>query len=244
MANTLRIKRRAAGGSSGGPSSMANAELAFNESDNILYYGFGTGGTGGSATQADPIGGSGAFTTLTTNQTISGNKTFTGTVDLSGATVSGNTTFGDNLTVSGNLTVDGTTTTVNSTTVSVDDKNIELGSLASSTVATADVNGAITNSNTVTLDNPSATITTGLVVTGTGISGFVTVSSITSQTGSAVTLVLSSEQSIGDNVQLTFTSQPTNNTADGGGFTLKGETDKTFNWVNSTNSWTSSEDLI
>ncbi|ADD95167.1 hypothetical protein, partial [uncultured phage MedDCM-OCT-S04-C491] len=36
---------------------------------------------------------------------------------------------------------------------------------------------------------------------------------------------------------------PTDNTADGGGITLKGATDKTFSWVNSTNSWTASEHI-
>ncbi len=61
MSNTLRIKRRAAGGAAGAPASLANAELAYNEQDNILYYGFGTGGAGGTATSATPIGGPGAF---------------------------------------------------------------------------------------------------------------------------------------------------------------------------------------
>lgn len=69
--------------------------------------------------------------------------------------------------VAGNLTVNGTTTTVNSTTISVDDKNLELGSVAA----------------------------------------------------------------------------PDNTTADGGGITLKGATDKTFNWVNATSAWTSSEHM-
>ena len=70
-----------------------------------------------------------------------------------------------NARIRGDLTVEGTTTTVNSTVVTIDDKNIELGSVAS----------------------------------------------------------------------------PTNTTADGGGITLKGATDKTFTWINSTSSWTSSE---
>ena len=61
MANTIRIKRRAAGVGAGAPSGLANAELAYNEGDNILYYGFGTGGVGGSATQVIAIAGSGAF---------------------------------------------------------------------------------------------------------------------------------------------------------------------------------------
>ena len=79
MANTLRIKRRAAGGAVGAPSSMANAELAFNEQDLTLYYGQGTGGTGGSATAAIAIAGTGAFVSLVGSQTITGTKTFNGT---------------------------------------------------------------------------------------------------------------------------------------------------------------------
>ena len=47
----------------------------------------------------------------------------------------------DNITITGNLTVNGATTTVNSTTVSVDDKNIELGSSDSPTDTTADGGG-------------------------------------------------------------------------------------------------------
>ena len=170
MANTIRIKRRAAGGSTGAPSSLENAELAYNESDagnGILYYGFGTGGAGGSATSIVAIGGDGAFVNLTGTQTVSGNKTFTGTVDLSGATLSGNTTFGNNLTVTGDLTVNGTTTTIDTQTLDVKDKNITLGDVAT----------------------------------------------------------------------------PSDATADGGGITLKGATDKTFNWVDATDSWTSSEHI-
>ena len=46
-----------------------------------------------------------------------------------------------NITIDGNLTVNGATTTINSTTISVDDKNIELGSTASPTDTTADGGG-------------------------------------------------------------------------------------------------------
>jgi hypothetical protein len=85
---------------------------------------------------------------------------------LSGATFTG-AVSGTSLTLSGDLTVNGTTTTLNSTTISVDDKNIELGSVAT----------------------------------------------------------------------------PSDATADGGGITLKGATDKTFNWVDATDAWTSSEHI-
>ena len=78
-----------------------------------------------------------------------------------------NVTIGSNLTVGGDLTVNGTTTTINSTTLTVDDKNIELASVAT----------------------------------------------------------------------------PTDVTADGAGITIKGTTDKTFNWLDATDSFTSSEHI-
>jgi len=98
MANTIRIKRRAAGDGAGAPSSLANAELAFNESTNILYYGTGTGGAGGSATQVIAIGGSGAVVGLAGDQTITGNKTFSGTVALGGSATATTQTAGNNST--------------------------------------------------------------------------------------------------------------------------------------------------
>lgn len=75
MANTVRIKRRASG-SPGAPTSLENAELAFNEVDDVLYYGKGTGGAGGSATAIEAIGGKGAFVARSGDQTVGGEKTF------------------------------------------------------------------------------------------------------------------------------------------------------------------------
>jgi hypothetical protein len=45
------------------------------------------------------------------------------------------------------------------------------------------------------------------------------------------------------NIILGDTASPTDVTADGGGITLKGATDKTFNWVDATDAWTSSEHI-
>jgi hypothetical protein len=80
MSNTIRIKRRANGGGAGAPATLANAELAFNEQTNILYYGTGTGGAGGSATSIIAIAGNGAFVDVTSAQTIAGVKTFSSTI--------------------------------------------------------------------------------------------------------------------------------------------------------------------
>jgi hypothetical protein len=87
MANTIRIKRRASSGGAGAPTTLDNAELAFNEASNILYYGTGTGGSGGTATSVIAIGGNGAFVDTSTTQTVGGTKTFSNTITGS---VSGN----------------------------------------------------------------------------------------------------------------------------------------------------------
>ena len=55
--------------------------------------------------------------------------------------VTGNVGIASNLTVTGDLAVNGTLTTINSTTVTVDDKNIELASTASPNDTTADGGG-------------------------------------------------------------------------------------------------------
>jgi hypothetical protein len=45
------------------------------------------------------------------------------------------------------------------------------------------------------------------------------------------------------NIILADVETPTDTTANGGGITLKGATDKTFNWVDATDAWTSSEHI-
>lgn len=84
MSNVIRIKRSTGATA---PPSLANAELAFAEGTTgggTLYIGVGTGGVGGTATAIVPIGGPGAFPTLTggTGQTISRDTTFSGAVTL------------------------------------------------------------------------------------------------------------------------------------------------------------------
>ena len=165
MPNILRLKRRESG-AAGAPSALKQSEPAYNEVDDTLYLGVGSGGGGGNAASIKAVAGAGAFVSKTGNQTISGDKVFTGLVDLSGATIP-SLSLSQNLTVVGNLIVQGTTTTVSSTTITVADKNLELGKVSS----------------------------------------------------------------------------PSDTTADGGGLTLLGDNPHTFNWVNNTDSWTSSEHI-
>ena len=103
----IRIKR-STGSTAPSSSDLANAELAFTEGNDILYYGEGTSGS--NAASVIKIGGSGAFVDLTSAQSVAGNKTFS-----------------NNVVVSGDLTVNGTTTTLNTTNSVVKDALIELG---------------------------------------------------------------------------------------------------------------------
>lgn len=66
MANTIRIKRSTG---SSAPTSLANAELAISESNQVVYIGIGTGGAGGSATSVVPVGGKGKFIEVDTSRT-------------------------------------------------------------------------------------------------------------------------------------------------------------------------------
>lgn len=198
MANTLRIKRRSSAGAAGSPTSLENAELAFNEADNILYYGTGTGGAAGSATSVIAIGGYGAYTTLGTAQTITGNKTFSGTVVV--PTPSANTHAATKAYVDSSLpTLSGTENQITYT---------------SGTIALA--------TNVTTPGN--LTVTGDLTVQG--------------NTTTLNTATLTVEDK---NIVLANVATPTDVTADGAGITILGSTDKTLNWIDSTDAWTSSE---
>ena len=76
-----------------------------------------------------------------------GIKASDGTAAITIANSTGAVSLASNLTVAGNaivtgdLTINGTTTTINSATLTVDDKNMELGSVASPSDTTADGGG-------------------------------------------------------------------------------------------------------
>jgi hypothetical protein len=92
---------------------------------------------------------------------------------------------------------------------------------------------------TMSLQNADNVAITG----GTISANSVTVSGNLVVNGTTVT-INSTELSVDDkNIVLAATDSPSDATSDGGGLTLKGTTDKTFNWVSSTGSWTSSENM-
>jgi hypothetical protein len=115
--------------------------------------------------------GSGALvfgtTPTITNSLVAGSVSFdllnttATTINFAGAAssalnignVGGTAAFAGSVTVAGNLTVNGTTTTLNSTTLTIDDKNIELGSVAVPSDITADGGGiSLLGASTKTLN--------------------------------------------------------------------------------------------
>jgi hypothetical protein len=309
MANTLRIKRRSSSAAPGVDGlTLQNAELAFNEADNTLYYGTGTGGAGGTATNIIAIAGYGAYSTLGTEQTITGNKTFSGTIVIPTPTANTHPTT--------KLYVDGLIANINSNISNVATSFTVAGDSGSSQTITSGVDtlsilgglglSSATTSDTVTvnLDNTSVTLgsygaagtvgtftvdaqgrltaagNTTISITGSQISDLAT-AAVTSLTGTAnevevsaasgsITIGLPNDVTIGNNLTVTGdlivngntttlntatlvvedknivlanAASPTDTTADGAGITILGATNKTLNWVDATDAWTSSEHL-
>ena len=85
------------------------------------------------------------------------------------------------------------------------------------------------------LSGPALTGTTTAV--NLTLSGDLTVNGTTTTINSTTLAVDDKNIIIGD------VATPSDVTADGGGITLKGATDKTFNWVDATDAWTSSEHI-
>ena len=299
MANTVRIKRRTSG-AAGAPGTIENAELAFNEVDDILYYGEGTAGAGGSGT-ALAIAGPGAFATLTSAQTLSGNKTFSGVVivptpsanthaatkayvDSAVAGVSTTfvlagdsgssqtiTTGTDTVTVSGGVGLSSVAGATDTVTINLDNTAVtaaSYGAAGSVATFTVDAQGRLTAAANSTISITSSQISDRATTLVTGLTGTANEIAVSNSGVGAVTISLPSNVTISNNLTVTgdLTVQgntttlntatlvvedknivlanvetPTDTTADGAGFTIKGASDKTLNWVDATDAWTSSE---
>jgi len=83
----------------------------------------------------------------------------------------------------------------------------------------------------------SPTLTGTIIAENLTLSGDLTINGTTTTINSTTVTIDDKNFTLGD------VASPTDAGADGGGITLKGTTDKTFNWVNATTAWTSSEHL-
>ena len=98
----------------------------------------------------------------------------------------------------------------------VDSGQFEVTASVSPSFAQADVNGAVSSSTNVTVDGNNGTIAAGMRVQGAGISGVVTVATVTSQTA----IVLDTAVTLADNTALTFGDITTGGTATVGAYQI------------------------
>jgi hypothetical protein len=191
-------------------------------------------------------GATGAVVGTTNSQTLT-NKTLTSPI-VSGLTLSDSSIVFEGATADANETTITVTDPTADRTITLPDAtgtvaltNNKLDAFASTTsaelagvISDETGTGALVFANTPTLVTPNIGAATG---TSLVLSGDLTVNGTT-------TTINSTEITIDDkNLILGSVATPTDAGADGGGLTLKGATDKTFNWVDATDSWTSSEHL-
>ena len=131
----------------------------------------------------------------------------------------------------GSIVFEGATANDHETTFTITDPT------ADRTITFPDATGTVAlTANVAALSG--ATFTGAVSGTDLTLSGNLTVNGTTTNINST-NLVVEDK-----NIILADVETPTDTTADGGGITLKGATDKTFNWVDATDSWTSSEHLF
>ena len=184
-----------------------------------------------------------AFNTTATTLNIGGAAT---TISLGAAT--GTTTVNNDLavkalTVAGhilpatNITYDLGSTSYRFRDLYLSGNTINLGAATISGSATGIALNALNNTPI-----GSTTASTGAFTTLSS-TGDVTVGGNLTVNGTTTTVNSTTINVDDKNLELGSVASPTDVTADGGGITLKGATDKTFNWVSATAAWTSSEDL-
>lgn len=148
--------------------------------------------------------------------------------------------FENDITINGDLTVNGTTTTINTVELNVDDKNITMGAVTAK-VGLAATTNITAGQFTVELVDTSGLIP-GMTVTktsGTGAFGAgAKIASINSHTQITLDVAHATSGSI-----IFDTGGATDDTADGGGITLKGTTDKFIKWVKASLAWVFSDPI-
>lgn len=173
MAQKIRIKRRAGSGGVGAPTTLASAELAFNEASKILYYGLGDTGSG-EATTVIAIGGEGAFLPSTGGGSYVKTVSATADTGISATTSNGDVTLAGidaTTTVKGVVRLATTEEINNGTPGVVPDASAILANKYTLPIATADVLGGITVGDGLKIDASTGkldvTLSQGTVYKGT-----------------------------------------------------------------------------
>lgn len=117
--------------------------------------------------------------------------------------------------------------------------------LTSGTVAFARLPSLFVGTTTIQSTSAAQAVSgiTTLAAGNTTITGDITVSGNLTINGTTTNINSTNLLVEDKNIILGDVTTPSDVTADGGGITLKGGTDKTFNWVDATDSWTASEHI-
>jgi hypothetical protein len=161
------------------------------------------------------------------------------TVDQQGRlTAAGEANVATNLSIAGDTGTDTVDLLTDTVTVT---GGTGITSAVTNNTITLDIDSTVTtNSGTQTLTNKTFTspaLTGNATAVNLTVSGDLTVNGTTTNINSANLVVEDKNIIIGD------TASPTNTTANGGGITLKGTTDKTLNWSDTSSAWSSSENF-
>lgn len=148
--------------------------------------------------------------------------------------------FDNDITINGDLTVNGTETVINTVELNVDDKNITMGAVVAKVGLTSTSN--ITLGQFTVLIADTAGLVPGMTVTKTAGTGAFAAGAKIASVDSHYQITLDLAHTATGSI--TFdTGGATDFTADGGGITLKGLTDKFIKWVKSTAAWTFSDKI-
>ena len=231
---------------------------ANNSTNETVYPIFVDGATGSQGAESDTgltyNPSTGALTLTTVNANLIGNVT--GGVSGASGSCTGNAataTEATNVTaVANNSTdetvyptfVDGATGTQGIETDTGFTYNPSTGALAATTF-TGNLTGNVTGNVTGNCSGTAATVTGAAqsAITSVGTLTSLTVSGDLTVQGTTTTVSSSTLTVTDKNIELGKVASPSDTTADGGGLTLKGASDKTFNWVDATDAWTSSEHI-
>jgi hypothetical protein len=202
----------------------------------------GLGGTVTSVSVVSANGFAGTVSTATSTPAITISTSITGLIKGNGTALSAAVAATDYVAPGGALGTPSSGTLTNCTFPTLNQNTTGTAAGLSATLAVASGGTGVTTSTGtgagVHAISPSLVTPDIGAATGTSLvlSGNLTVNGTT-------TTISSSTLVVGDKNIVLASASTTDAGADGGGITIKGLTDKTFNWIDATDSWTSSEHI-
>ena len=195
----------------------------------IAYSGTAGSGTVTKTSVVSANGFAGTVATDTTTPAITITTSITGLLKGNGTAISAATSGTDYVVPSGSITGNAATVTTNADLTGVITSKGNATSIASQT----GTGTKFVMDTSPTLVTPNIGVATGTSLT---LSGDLTVNGTT-------TTISSTTLEVGDKNIVLASASTTDAGADGGGITLKGTSDHTWNWIDATDAWTSSDHI-